>query len=347
MQPRQLYHRNGKEGSDMGIRIIGTGYYVPPFIATNEDFTKIVDTSDEWIVTRTGIKQRHIVTDDTFVWQMGAKAAEMALADAGLSADDIDLVIGTTCTPDYLTPSLACLVANGIGAKKPACVELNSACAGFVYALDMAKRYLSDPEYQNVLIVSSEMLSKMTDYSDRSTCVLFGDGAGAAVLTKSDAPFFSELGSDPTGGHSLFARGVAPGMNPFRNAPFDPMADGFAETAPHKLHQDGREVYKFATRAMPGAVEAACRKAGIAPQELDWIFSHQANRRILETAAKNLKVPLDRFYINIEEYGNMSSACIPVCLAQAQRAGSLERGQKLCAVGFGGGLVYAAAVFEW
>ena len=331
----------------MGIRIIGTGFYVPSYTATNEDFTKIVDTSDEWITTRTGIKKRHIVTDNTFVWQMGANAAKMAIADAGLSADDIDLVIGTTCTADYLTPSLACLVANDIGAKKPACIEINSACAGFVYALDMAKRYLSDPDYRNVLIVSSEMLSKMTDYADRSTCVLFGDGAGAAVLTKSDTPFVSELGSDPTGGHFLFARGVDAGHNPFRDAPFDPTADGFAETAPHKLHQDGREVYKFATRAMPGAVKAACQKAGMEPRQLDWVFSHQANRRILETAAKNLNVPLERFFINIEEYGNMSSACIPVCLAQAQRAGKLMRGQKLCAVGFGGGLVYAAAVFEW
>lgn len=331
----------------MGIRIIGTGFYVPSYTATNEDFTKIVDTSDEWITTRTGIKKRHIVTDNTFVWQMGANAAKMAIADAGLSADDIDLVIGTTCTADYLTPSLACLVANDIGAKKPACIEINSACAGFVYALDMAKRYLSDPDYRNVLIVSSEMLSKMTDYADRSTCVLFGDGAGAAVLTKSDTPFVSELGSDPTGGHFLFARGVDAGNNPFRDAPFDPTADGFAETAPHKLHQDGREVYKFATRAMPGAVKAACQKAGMEPRQLDWVFSHQANRRILETAAKNLNVPLERFFINIEEYGNMSSACIPVCLAQAQRAGKLMRGQKLCAVGFGGGLVYAAAVFEW
>lgn len=331
----------------MGIRIIGTGFYVPSYTATNEDFTKIVDTSDEWITTRTGIKKRHIVTDNTFVWQMGANAAKMAIADAGLSADDIDLVIGTTCTADYLTPSLACLVANDIGAKKPACIEINSACAGFVYALDMAKRYLSDPDYRNALIVSSEMLSKMTDYADRSTCVLFGDGAGAAVLTKSDMPFVSELGSDPTGGHFLFARGVDAGNNPFRDAPFDPTADGFAETAPHKLHQDGREVYKFATRAMPGAVKAACQKAGMEPRQLDWVFSHQANRRILETAAKNLNVPLERFFINIEEYGNMSSACIPVCLAQAQRAGKLMRGQKLCAVGFGGGLVYAAAVFEW
>lgn len=331
----------------MGIRIIGTGFYVPSYTATNEDFTKIVDTSDEWITTRTGIKKRHIVTDNTFVWQMGANAAKMAIADAGLSADDIDLVIGTTCTADYLTPSLACLVANDIGAKKPACIEINSACAGFVYALDMAKRYLSDPDYRNVLIVSSEMLSKMTDYADRSTCVLFGDGAGAAVLTKSDTPFVSELGSDPTGGRFLFARGVDAGNNPFRDAPFDPTADGFAETAPHKLHQDGREVYKFATRAMPGAVKAACQKAGMEPRQLDWVFSHQANRRILETAAKNLNVPLERFFINIEEYGNMSSACIPVCLAQAQRAGKLTRGQKLCTVGFGGGLVYAAAVFEW
>ena len=330
----------------MGIRIIGTGYYVPETIVTNEDFTKIVDTSDEWITTRTGIKTRHIATGQTLGYQMGARAAQMALDDAGISVDKIDLVIGTTCTPDYLTPSLACLVANEIGAKKPACVEINSACAGFVYALDMAKRYLRDDDYRNVLIVSSELLSKMTDYEDRSTCVLFGDGAGACVVTKSDKPFVSELGSDPTGGKFLFARGVEPG-NPFSDEPFDPESDGFAKTAPHKLHQDGREVYKFATRAMPAAVKAACDKAAIEPEELEWVFSHQANARILETAAKNLKVPLSKFYMNIADYGNMSSACIPICLALAQREGKLVRGQKLCTVGFGGGLVYAAAVFEW
>lgn len=328
----------------MGIEIIGSGKYLPERLVTNEEFTKIVDTSDEWITTRTGIKTRHVAID-CFTWEMGARAAEQAVKNAGISVEEIGLIVASTCTGDYSTPSLSCLVANALGIA-PVCIDVNCACAGFVTALDAARRYLDDAEYKTALVVSSEMLTKITDYSDRSTCVLFGDGAGAVLLRKKEGLFVSEMGSDPTGGQYLFGRGVAPNEQ-FRDTPFDRNSDGFPESNGYALYQDGRQVYKFATRILPYAVEKACEKAGITPDELRWIFPHQANQRIIETAAKNLKQPLEKFFINIGDHGNMSSACIPICLAEAMEQGILSRGDKICTVGFGGGLVYAAAVFEW
>ncbi len=327
----------------MGIRIVGTGKYLPEKIVTNEDMARIVDTSDEWITTRTGIKQRPVETR-LLNHEMGARAAEAALADAGIPVEEVDLVIASSCTADYLTPSLACLVARELGIEKAACVEINCACAGFVSAVDMAKRYLDDPEYQTALVVSSELLTKMVDYEDRATCVLFGDGAGAVVLQKSEGFYYSEMGSDPASAHHLFARGM-PASSQFREEPFDPEIDGFGSS--RGLHQDGQDVYKFATRVMPKAIRKACEKAGISPEELDWVFPHQANLRILETAAKNLHLPMEKVYVNIQDHGNMSSACIPVCLAEACEQDRIKPGDKVCIVGFGGGLVYAAAVFEW
>lgn len=325
--------------------MIGTGYYLPSALATNADFAKIVDTNDEWITSRTGIKSRRVETE-LLTWQMGAEAAKMAVKNAGIAFEGIDLVIATTVTADYLTPSMACLVANELGLANPACFDINCACAGFVAAVDMAKQYLNSGSRKTALIVSSEMLTKITDYTDRATCVLFGDGAGAVLLQSSDTLYSCDMGSEPSGTCHLFARGVSPN-NQFRNTPFDWATDGFAATNGHALHQNGREVYKWATRAMPAAVKKACEKAGVQPEELKFIFPHQANLRIIETAAKNLKLPLDHFYLNISDHGNMSSACIPICLAEAEEKGLLLRGDKLCIVGFGGGLVYAACVFEW
>lgn len=329
----------------MGIRIVAAGRYLPQRIVTNEDFTKLVDTSDEWITSRTGIKKRHFATDE-FVHNMGAKAAADALKNAGITKDDIDLVVASTCTPDYITPSLSCLVANELQMNSPACIDINCACAGFVSAVDIARLYLDSGEYKRALVVSSEMLTKITDYSDRSTCVLFGDGAGAAIIEHTDSLYHCDMGSDPSGARHVFARAIGP-HNPFTKEGFTPESDGFAIPKEHCFHQDGQDVYKFATRAMPNAIKEACRKAMIDPTELDWIFSHQANARILETAAKNLKLPIEKFYMNIEQRGNISSACIPVCLSEAIEKGILKRGDKMCIVGFGGGLVYAATIFEW
>ena len=333
------------EVGTVGIKIVGTGAYLPERIASNEDFARLVETSDEWIVSRTGIRERHVATD-MLNWEMGEKAAAQALSDAGVAPGEVDMVIVSTVTPDYLSPSTACIIANALGMEKPGCFDINSACAAFVAAVDLAEKYLASGSCKTVLVISSEMLTKITDYTDRSPCVLFGDGAGAAVLRFADAMYETDIGSDPTGCGKLFARGVPP-ANPFREKAFDWAYDGLPETNGFGLHQDGRDVYKFATRAMPAAVESACQKAGIRVDELDWIFSHQANQRILETAAKNLGVPMDKFYVNIADHGNISSACIPVCLAEASRSGALKRGDRICIVGFGAGLVYAASVFEW
>lgn len=329
----------------MGIRIISTGRYLPSTLATNEDFTRFVDTSDEWITTRTGIKVRRVETE-LLTWQMGAKAGKMAMERAGIRPEEIDLVIGTSVSADYLTPSIACLVANELGLTNPACFDINCACAGFVAAVDMAEHYLKDGSRKTALIVSTEMLTKITDYTDRSTCVLFGDGAGAAILQYSDSLYVCDMGSEPSGVGHLFARCVPPN-NQFRKEPFDWGMDGFAPSNGHALYQDGRDVYKWATRAMPNAVKAACEKVGMPPEELKWVFPHQANLRIIETAAKNLGLPMERFYLNIQDHGNMSSACIPVCLSEAEEKGLLHKGDKICIVGFGGGLVYAACILEW
>ena len=326
----------------MGVQIVGLGKYLPEFELTNKDFEKLVDTTDEWITTRTGIKTRRIETEK-LTWQMGAEAAKKALENANITAEDIDLIVVSTCTADYLTPSMSCLVANEIGAKSPACFDINCACSGFVAAMDMVEAYLSAGRCERALIVSTEMLSKMVDYTDRTTCVLFGDGAGACVVEKSDGVFCSDLGSDPKNGYHLFSRGVMPN-NPFIK---EKVEDGWAETNGYGLHQDGKDVYKFATRAMPKALKTACEKAGIEPTDLDWVFPHQANSRILETAAKNLNLPIEKFYMNIQDHGNMSSACIPVCLTEAAEKNMLKKGDKICIVGFGGGLTYAAAVFTW
>lgn len=328
------------------VEIIGTGVYLPEFVATNDDFTKLVETSDEWITTRTGIKTRRIAKEETTV-QMAFHAAENAIKNAGISPLDIDLIIVTSVTPDYYSPSAACVVQGLLGAENATGMDINCACAGFVYALDMAKRYLADGEMKTVLIISAENLSKLTDYSDRTTCVLFGDGAAACVVKKSDNLFSSYLKADGKGACSIVGRALKPN-NPFIDEQYDPFNfDGFENTKDHYLYMDGKEVYKFATKVMPEAVEGACEKAGIKPEELSLIIPHQANIRIILTAAKNLKLPMDKFYVNVDKYGNTSSASVPIALHEALQEGKIKKGDKICLVGFGAGLIAGAAVFEW
>ena len=327
----------------MGLKILGTGLYLPEKVVTNEDYTKIVETSDEWIVKRTGMKERRITGEPT--WVMAKKAAENALENAGLSPLDIDLILCTTVTSDYITPSLACIVQGAIGAKNAVAFDINAACAAFVYALDMAHMYLANG-YKRILIISAEALSKITDYTDRSTCVLFGDAAGACIVTSSEKKFASALGADGTGANTLFAR------RPLNDIPFvvqaDPQSvDHFPDVnRPGVLYMNGREVYKFAVSAMSHALKDACEKFGTSPEELDLIVPHQANLRIIQSAAKELGLPLERFFVNIDKYGNTSSACIPVGLAQLDAAGELIPGRKIGMVGFGAGLVYGGCVFE-
>lgn len=328
-----------------GVKIIGTGMYVPELSVTNDDFAKIVDTSDEWISTRTGIKSRHISRGEQTT-AMALKASEKALEDAGVSAEDIDLILFTSVTPDYYSPSAACVLQGLIGAVNATAFDINCACAGFVYALDMARRYLACGDFKTVLIASSESLSKLTDYSDRSTCVLFGDGAAACVVKASGSMFSSYLKADGKGAGAIVARALKP-QNHWTDPELDPkQLDGFTQTNSHYLYMNGKEVYKFATKVMPECIEKACERAGIAPESLDAIVPHQANVRIIEAAAKHLGQPMEKFVVNISEYGNTSSASVPICLHEALKSGRIKPGDKICIVGFGAGLIAGAAVFE-
>lgn len=329
----------------MGIKIIGTGMYVSDVIASNDDFSKIVDTSDEWITTRTGIKTRHI-TDGMLTFQMGAAAAKRAVEDAGIALDQIDMILATTVTPDCLTPSLACLVGKELGVESATCMDLNAACAGYVFALDVAKHYLESGDFQTILIVSSEIITRMVDYTDRSTCVLFGDGAAATVVTRGEGKYACVLKSNPQGADKIYTKLPAP-HNPFGSNEFDWGDEGMNAAPDNFMQMAGNDVYKFATAAMPEAVKLAADKMGIGLEELEVIIPHQANIRIVQTAIKRLKLPAERFYINIQEYGNISSACIPLALSQLKQQGKLHDGEKVCLVGFGAGLTYGAAIFEW
>ena len=328
----------------MGINILGTGSYVPEQSLTNDDFTKFVDTNDEWIRTRTGICKRHMSGWEP-VWYMGARAAEQAIERAGIDPADIGLIISTTVTPDFLTPSISSVIQRETGAVNAAAFDINAACSGFVYAIDTARRFLeTDSSLKYVLVNASEALSRFTDFTDRSTCVLFGDGAGSVVVERSDKLFSSHLTSDGTGAHFLCARNVRVAPEVAVENDFD---DGFPDKGMHKLYQDGREVYKFATRALPAAFEAAAEKAGITKDDIDWFIPHQANVRIIETAAKKFDVPMERFILTLDHFGNTSSSSIPLAFNEAVEKGMIQRGQKLAFIGFGAGLTSGCAIVEY
>lgn len=318
--------------------------YLPDMVVENKDFEKFVETSDEWITSRTGIKSRHISNNEPN-WSLGYKSAVRALENANVSAQDIDLILYTTVTPDYFTPSMSCIIQGKLGAENAVCIDLNAACAGFVYALDMACRYIAFGDYKNVLIVSSENLSKIVDYSDRSTCVLFGDGSASCVVGGSSSIFSSSFGVEGDGHNKIFAHAL---YSPtIFSDDVSCLEDNFESGKNHFIHMSGTDVYKFATRVIPICVRKACEKAKIDISDLDLIVSHQANIRIIETAANNLSIGIDKFYTNLDRYGNTSSASIPICLNELNFSGKLSKGQKICIVGFGAGLVYGAVVFEW
>ena len=331
----------------MGIKILGTGSYVPDFCVSNDDMTKIVDTNDEWITTRTGIKNRHI-SDGQPTWWMGVQAAKKAIEDAGISPNQIGLIVDTSVTHDFYTPSTACIIQDKIGAVNATAFDINAACAGFVFALDCANRYMAtDENMEYALVISNEMLSRITDYDDRSTCVLFGDGAAAVVLKKSDTFFTSFTHTKGEDAKYLYAKNNNPKTR-FQTNIKPEYSDGFSdESTKSYLIQSGRDVYKFATKALPEAVEKAAAKAGLDINEIDHIIPHQANIRIIETAAKNLKLPMEKFLVNIADHGNTSSASIPICFDEMLKAGKIKRGEKVCFVGFGAGLTYGAVIVEY
>lgn len=331
--------------NNKGIKVLGVGHFVPELIATNDDFAKIVETNDEWITQRTGIKTRHISNGEP-TYYLGAMAAKEAVKNAGIDKNEIDLIIAATVTPDFFTPSTACLIERELGINGKPAFDINAACTGFAYAVDMAKNYLyGNPEINNVLVVAAEELSKFVDYTDRASCILFGDGAGAFVITRAETPYASFLGSDAEGAGKVVSRALK-SENVFRTNKED-YDMNMPATKEHYFVQDGKEVYKFATRTLPFAVKNACDKAGISPEDLNAIIPHQANVRIIETAAKNLGLSMDKFVVYIDRYGNTSSASIPTAFADAVNDGRIKRGDKVCIVGFGGGLTYGAVVFEY
>lgn len=323
------------------IGILGIGSSLPPKTLTNHDLEKIVETSDEWILQRTGISERHILEEGAPALDLAVAASEKAIGRAGITASDIDLIIAATITPDYFTPSMACQVQAKLGVAGAPAFDINAACSGFLYALDMARQYVATGSARHVLVVAVESLSRVTDWQDRKTCVLFGDGAGAAVVgpvAEGEGIRSSMIRADGSQGACL-------------TLPAFHMTDADREVRTSDRNQviwmDGSEVFAFATRTMAEAVRQVAESAEIAVEDLDWIFPHQANLRILQNAQKRLKVPMERIYTNLKSTGNMSSASIPVCLDEAVEKGLLKKGDKLALVAFGGGLTWAAQTLVW
>lgn len=329
-----------------GIEIIGTGSYVPEFVADNDKFSEILDTSDEWIFPRTGIKQRHLSVDKPNYY-MGCEAAKDALKNAGVSASEVDLIIVSTCTPDFFYPAMSCLIQKNIGAARASCFDVNSACTGFITAVDIAHKFLACGKDKTVLVVASEKLSSQQDYTDRSSCILFGDAAGAAVLGRSEKPFYSFMGAQGDEFDALYCKVHYESNCPFfkdEAAFYNNRFDSFAKK--NFLMQDGKAVYKFAVNAMADAVNEVSKESGISPEELDLVIPHQANLRIIAKATELLGISPDKVYTNIEYMGNVSSACIPVALDELNKAGRVKPGMKLCLVGFGAGLTYGSIIME-
>lgn len=321
--------------------IIGWGKYVPPNVLTNNDLAKTVDTTDEWIRTMTGIQERHIAASKESTALLAVYAARQAIESADVNPQDIDLVIVATATPEYLFPATACLVQNAIGAERAGAYDLEAGCSGFVYALSAASAMIRSEMYNTILVVGAETLSRITDWNDRATCVLFGDGAGAVILRGSDEPggvMASVLGADGSGGDLL----IVPGGGS-RN-PAGP------ETVLSKMHyikMNGREVYRFATRVMASASKQAVERAGWRLDQIDLFLPHQANQRIIDSAAKALNLPPEKVFLNLGSYGNTSAASIPIALCEAIDAGRVKPGDHLVMVGFGAGLTWASCAIEW
>ncbi|MCL2694566.1 MAG: ketoacyl-ACP synthase III [Oscillospiraceae bacterium] len=329
-------HQNHKRG----IKFTGIGSYSPPFEATNDDLSKVLETSDEWIFSRTGIKSRRYNAGKPN-YTMAVKAAEAALKNANIKAAEVDYILVSTNTPDFLYPITACLIQEAVGAHNAACLDIAGACTGFVSGLDVARGLLYSG-YDRVLFVASESLTQHADFTDRATCVLFGDGAGAVVLERADKLFASCMkakGENPGQPVLYYKPDYAPNL-PFKDTGYTP------PSYKNFLQMDGKEVYKFAVEAMPEAARAACEKAGLILDEIDILIPHQANIRIIQTATKALGISPEKVYTNIENHGNTSSACMPVCLDELNKAGKLKAGMKLCFVGFGAGLTYGAVIAE-
>ncbi|NIK68790.1 3-oxoacyl-[acyl-carrier-protein] synthase-3 [Paenibacillus sp. BK720] len=323
------------------VGIIGTGKYVPDRILSNKELEQMVETNDEWIVTRTGIRERRLAAAEQATSDLAYQASLKAIEAAGITIEDLDLIIVSTITPDTFFPSTACLLQEKLGAKKAAAFDLSAACSGFIYGLATASNMIATGMYKHVLVVGAETLSRITDYTDRNTCILFGDGAGAVVLgqVEEGRGFKSfELGADGGGGELLKVSGGGSRM---------PSTAESVASKQHYIHMAGNEVFKFAVRIMGNAAEEALRKAGMSKEDINLLVPHQANVRIIQSALNRLDLSEQKCMINLDKYGNMSAASIPVALAEAVEQGKVNDGDCLVFVGFGGGLTWGASVLIW
>lgn len=323
------------------VGIISLGAYVPENIMTNFDFEKIIDTTDEWIRTRTGIEERRFCSPEQATSDLCIEAAKKALANANLTPEDIDMIIVATCTPDYQLPSTACIVQKKLGAINAAAYDLNAACSGWIYGLTMATGLIKADMYKKVLVIGAEALSRSLDMQDRNTCILFGDGATAAILSEVEEGYgvlSTHLGADGDLNGSLIV--PAGGAR-------TPTSEETIEERGQYIKMKGQEVFKFAVNALPNAASCAIEKAGLKATDIDIFIPHQANSRIIETAAKRLEVPIDKFYMNMKNYGNTSAASIGLALNEAHEKGLIKKGDLVAMVGFGAGLTYAATVIKW
>ena len=337
----------------MGIRILGTGSYLPPKIVTNDDIAAALDTSDEWIFSHTGIHARHVAEDGETTSTMGAKAAKAALEMAKVDPSEIGLIVVATSTADYAPfPSTACIIQDSLGCVDAGAFDLQAACAGFIYALEQARGFVNFYPDKKALVIGSECLTRILDWTDRASCILFGDGAGAVVIGNDEAPGVAStktaahtiLGADGKGQAFIFRTGGT------RDAlPFDPVTGVPMKTDPKfsALTLQGHDVFAFAVRKLSKVVGDLCERLGTTPDSLDRVFAHQANGRIIEATARRMKLPLSKFWLNLETTANTSAASIPISLDQAVRAGELKDGMKIVMVGFGAGLTYGGTHCVW
>jgi 3-oxoacyl-[acyl-carrier-protein] synthase-3 len=325
--------------------IIGTGSYLPERVLTNEDLSKIVDTSDEWITTRTGIKERHIAAPDQATSDLATEAARRAMTAAGITAGEIDLIVVATVTPDMFFPSTACIVQRKIGASNAVCFDISAACSGFLYALQVARHFLNAGSRATALVIGAEKLSSLVNWEDRNTCVLFGDGAGAVVIravdTDTPAPgrvLSTVMGSDGNLTDLLKVPGGGSAC---------PITPENAASRPNTIHMEGRETFKHAVTRMCQASEQALQMAGLTKDDINMVIPHQANARIITAIADRLGLPPEKTFVNVDKYGNTSAATIPVALDEAHRQGRIKRGDIVLLVAFGGGFTWASSVLRW
>ena len=321
--------------------VTGWGRYAPSQILTNRDLERMVDTNDEWIVSRTGIRERRVAAAHETTASMAAVASLRAIRTAGIEPDDIDLILLATLTPDYWMPSTAALVKEAIGNTRAAAMDVAAACSGFVYAFASAQAYIASGMAKHVLVIGAELLTRFLDYSDRSTCILFGDGAGAVVLSASEEPGGSlgiEMTTEPQGAYMIWL--------PAGGAKAPP-SPGTIARGEHFIRMEGRETYRFATKTMATTALESIRQAGLEPADIALFIPHQANVRIIEAVAKGLGLPMDRMFVNLDRYGNTSAASVPIALAEAVNEGRVKVGDNIVIVAFGAGFTSGAVTMQW